>query len=188
MNLIPRKVYQYLLKYGRKAGLLFSFGATTYKAFDYRSRFLLEVETNDILEKALSDERDDNDDLTATYNDILINISMDNYNMNDVKLPMWFLIYDESIDDFRMVKFNKAYEKTYGNKPSDYFARTTKEVAGDIGEEWGVNNRSTLKSDGVKFFYERYIDKEGKQGIGRFAKWIVKKNERTYLYGIQTEF
>lgn len=188
MNFNPRKVYQYLLKYGRKAGLFFSFGATTYKAFDYRARFLAEVKTNDVLEDALNNERDENDELTAIYNNILLDISMDNYNINDIKLPMWFLVYDADILDFRMVKFNKAYEKMYGKKPSEYFAKTTQSVAGDIGEEWAANNRETLRSEGVKFFYERYINKEGEQGIGRFAKWIVIKNERTYLYGIQIEF
>jgi len=181
------KIYALIVKNTRSIAQVFSFGLLTYKSLDYRHLYLTEVALNDLLESSLSERRDENDDLMNTYNNVLITLSMDSYNINDIKLPLWYLIYDEAIEDFRMVKFNKAYEEVYGNKPGNYFAKTTQEVSGDIGEEWAENNRETLKSPTVRFFFERYINKEGHMGIGRFAKWIVKKNERTYLYGVQTE-
>ena len=175
MNIRVRKLYAFILKNVRNIAKIFSFGLLTYKSMDYRNLYLSEVAVNDLLESSLNDKRDENEDLIRTYNNVLLTLSMDNYNINDIKLPLWYLVYDEHIKDFRMVKFNKAYEEIYGNNPSDYFAKTTQEVAGDIGEEWAENNRETLNSSTVRFFFERYIAKDGHMGIGssKYAHFIL---------------
>jgi len=184
---LANRAYVYIKKNIRRLPVVFSFGLTTYKAFDYRKRYLGELDINEKLNKSLNERRDENDELTAIYQDVILRITMDNFSINDIKLPMWYQVLDGT--KFRVIKFNNEYVSIYGNNAFESFAKTNKEIAGEIGQEWESNNQIVLEKKGkVHFFYERYITKEGVVGIGKFAKWIIVKNNNIYLYGIQIEF
>ena len=168
-------------------GLYASFGLTTYKAFDYRGRFLNAEAVKDVLHGKIDEQRSENEALTATYQRVLLNLSLDNYQMNDIKLPLAYMIFDQQDDVFRMLKFNKAYEDIYGDDPANYFAKTNEEVKGNIGAEWERNNKIALREEKIHFFEEGFVTKEGVIGKGTFAKWIVRKQSGIYLYMLQTK-
>lgn len=175
-----------IVKHAQKFSLYGSFGLAMYKAFDYRKRYLKAEDVKEILHTALDSERDENDKLRATYNDILLNISLENYSINDIKLPFCYQVYDVNLGKFRMIKFNKAYEEKYGDNPSEYFAKTNEEVKGKIGKEWENNNHILLGSSGQPMqFRESAVLKDGTVVRGKYIKWIVEKETGTYLFMIE---
>lgn len=163
-------------------------GVSTYKAFDYRNKYLDAEAKKDELDERLDISRKEVETLTETYNNVLINLSLDSYSINDIALPFWYKIYDPKADDFKMVRFNRTYEEKYGRTPQEYFAHSDADVVGEIGEEYQANDRTAFNSGKIEIFYERYIDKDtGKIKIGKFAKWRVDKTSGSYLFGIQLE-
>ncbi|WP_422858762.1 hypothetical protein ACOKFD_15585 [Flagellimonas sp. S174] len=189
MTMLPKipKWILFIHKNIRKIGLGISFGLTTYKAFDYRQRYLVAEEQKDLLHKGLDEKSMTVTKLNETYNNVLLRLSMDNYQMDDIRLPFWYKIYDAHTDDFRMVKFNRAYEEIYGMEPSGYFTKNDNEVIGDIGEQYQLNDRKVFESGKVEEFFENYIDRDGNKKVGKYAKWRVDKPSGTYIYGIQLE-
>lgn len=168
--------------------MLFSMGLSTYKAFDYRSKYLGAEAKKDELDERLDMSRKEVETLTETYNNVIINLSLDSYSINDIALPFWYKVYDAGADDFKMVRFNRAYEEKYGKTPQEYFAHPDPDVIGDIGDEYQTNDRKAFESGKIEIFYERYIDKEtGEIKIGKFAKWRIDKTSGIYLFGIQLE-
>lgn len=179
------KVYNLIVANLKKISLYGSFGLTMYKAFDYRTRFLRAEEVKEILHTALDKKRTENEGLRATYNDILLNISLDNYTINDIKMPFCYQIYDDEIGMFRMVKFNNAYQEKYGDNPAEYFAKTNEEMRGFIGKQWEANNQKVLNNGGPLEFTEPCILKDGTISNGKYIKWIALKPTGTYLFMIE---
>ena len=180
--------YRKIVENLKKFSLYGSFGLTMYKAYDYRTRFLRAEEVKEILHTALDKKRTENEDLRATYNNILLNISLDNYTINDIKIPFCYMIYDKNVERFRMVKFNKSYEEKYGDNPSEYFAKTNEEIHGFIGRQWEENNKELIKKGGSPMmFTEDCVLKDGTVSSGKYIKWITEKPTGKYLFLIEID-
>lgn len=182
------KVINKIKTYVKKFGLFVSFGLTTYKAFDYRNRYLNAEVEQDELRQIISVLREQKIKMDKTYTGILINLGKDdNYDIDDLPFPFWYKIYDAEADDFKMVRFNRAYQDLYGKDPQEYFMRADEKVIGDLGRVYQANDRKVFETGKPQSFYENYIDEEGGMHVGKYIKWRVEKDTGIYLYGIQFE-
>lgn len=188
--MIPKapKWIAFLMKNVRKIGMVFSFLITTYKAFQYRGLYIDAEKEKSDLHKRLDGSNEEVKQLTETYNNVLLKLSLDSYQINDIALPFWYKIYDPFTGDFKMVRFNKSYEEKYGSNPNLYFGKPDPLVIGEIGEEYQGNDKKAYESGKIEIFYERYIDKDdGLIKIGKYAKWRIDKPSGSYLFGLELE-
>lgn len=172
---------------------VFSFGfalmMSSWQAYDFRTRY---IETNELLQ--LTQARCQNAegqvaDMRQVYSDLLVNITSDKLDINDIRDPFWYKIYNPETHDYRMVEVNNAYQKLYGTSKTKYFGSVDSlMVVSSIAKAWRANDSIAHANPNEVFtFYERYVNKGGDIGIGKFKKWRIDKGNKIYIFGWQME-
>ena len=114
--------------------------------------------------------------------EIMVKVSIDTYDIEDMPYPMGFKIFDPETKLFRMVRVNEPYRKKHGVSNARYFGKKDVDVDDVNGQAWYRNDLKVLKlpEKTPERFYE-----DSKQGIGSWRKWWVRKNDNQYLYFIE---
>jgi hypothetical protein len=125
--------------------------------------------------------------LRRTLDEIVVKVVSDNYDVNDIPMPMGYKIYDKERKSFTMVKVNNSYIDRYGISNIIYFGEEDKKIHKKYGEQYYNNDIKVINGQEriVWSFYEN-TSKDGNE-IGKFLKWKITKGENEYLYFLQVE-
>ena len=114
--------------------------------------------------------------------DIMVKVSIDTYDIEDVPFPMGYKVFEPLTQTFRMVRVNKAYKDRYGVSNTRYFGKQDVVFDEKNAPLWYKNDLKVIEGEPMKTFrfYEQSII-----GIGSWRKWKVVKGKDKYLYFIE---
>ena len=165
---------RFLVAWSKKVGIFLALLWSGYKQWDLSAK--------------AEELENDNIELREVISDVVVKIANDTYDINDIPFPMWYKIYVQHDETFRMVKLNKAYREKYNISNVTYFGKSDKAVTA-AGVIYESNDRRVLESavGEVVYVYEPYTNQDGTQSVGKYAKWKVERNGNTYIYGMEVE-
>lgn len=114
--------------------------------------------------------------------EIMVKVSIDSYDIEDVPFPMGYKVFDKEAKLFRMVRINSAYRRKYGVSNARYFGKQDESIDYVYGTQWYRNDLVVIK--GLPMVAHRFYEDSSK-GIFSWRKWKVVKDEVEYLYFIE---
>ena len=170
-----------LFKLLKRYGIYGSLAWVSYKAY---WNFTLFNETNIRLQEVQNKVEIYKDAKSLAENNlksIIYNIAVASGDFDDLKLPLWYKIYDREKDEFRMVYLNQEYESRFNVDKVEYLGKRDFEVnPGDVSKEYEKNDR--------KAYWSRvpiFVDEKTPGGVPiRVVKWRVDKGGESFIYGI----
>ena len=133
------------------------------------------IRVNRALNKELMDKN-------LIISDIMVKVSIDTYDIEDVPFPMGYKIYEPKTNTFRMVRVNNAYKDKYGVSNTMYFGNQDIVFDSENSPEWYKHDLQVISGEPMKpyKFYENSI-----KGVWSWRKWKVVKNNDIFLYFIE---
>ena len=144
--------------------------AEGYEEIIYRKEEIIDSLNLEIKEKDL------------LISEIMVKVSIDSYDIEDVPFPMGYKVFDEETRLFRMVRVNNAYRKKYGVSNAKYFGKQDVNIDHIYGQQWYKNDLIVVK--GLPMVAHRFYE-DSPKGIFSWRKWKVIKTEIEYLYFIE---
>lgn len=105
--------------------------------------------------------------------DVMVQMVIENYDINDCPFPMGFKIYDRETKEIQGAVVNNAYQLRHGFGTSTYFGQNDMDMSSNYGKQWYQNDLKVLEGPEMK----RYVfDEDSDAGPGKWHKWWRNKN------------
>lgn len=104
--------------------------------------------------------------------EVMVNVTMSNYDIHDVPAPMGFKMYDNVTKRITGVVVNMAYRQKHGFGTSDYFGKSDINMDEVYGSQWYENDLKTLEGEEMKL--NKFVE-DSASGSGTWYKWWINK-------------